>query len=201
MGIFFYSVFFSSTFSQGEEFYSIFSIHHKFKDKSEIKVNSTLRFKNNENYYKKIYTGFSKSFGKHFDFGVFWGEKCKKKIAEWRNESLVFQDLGYKTKILGEIIFKDRNRIEYFFQRREFRYRNMIKIDYSIRRKVKLWMGDEIKYFFKEERIKKNEFFLGVILKPKSFVFVNIFYDNKRELIKNFWEETDVFGIKISFMV
>ncbi len=200
-GIFFTMFFSALLFSQVEEFYSIFSIHHKYKNRSEFKVSGTIRFKNNKNYYRKIYSGFVKSFIKHFDFGVFFGEKCKKKITEWKNESFLFQEVAYKTNAWGKIMVKDRNRIEYFFNKKEFRYRNMIRFNYTINSIIKLWMGDEIKYFFKEEKIKKNEFFLGMVLKPKNFVFVNIFYDYKRELIRNFWEAIDVLGIKISFMV
>ncbi len=186
-------------FSQDYVYYSKYSVKHKLNNSYSIKFNANIKFKHYSNYYRKIYGGISKKLNKNFKIGFFYAVKSKE--SENRKiKTFIFPQLSYIRK-LGSVKVEYRNRFEYFFSSKEYKYRNRLLFAYPLDKKTELWFGDEVRYFFKDKRIGKNEMLLGIKYNIVKKVSLDLFYDYKSERENNGWNNTNVFGTKISFLI
>ncbi len=159
------------------EYYSKYSLKHKIDKDYSLKLSLSLRIRDWNNYYRKFYGGLSKKISKKIKIGFYYAKKFKKSKI-WKNYDFIFPEITYKNNIKN-ILLEDRNRIEYFFSSKEYRYRNRIKINYPLRQNIIIWIGDEFRYFFKDNIIGKNEILAGIKFKINKKVNFEIFYDYK----------------------
>ncbi len=186
-------------FPQNYVYYSKYSLKHKLDDSFTIKFNANIKFKHYYNYYRKIYGGISKKLNKNFKIGFFYAIKSKES-ENWKIKSYIFPQLTY-IKRVGDIEIEDRNRVEYFFSSKDYKYRNRLLFAYQLNKKTELWFGEEVRYFFKDKRIGKNELLLGIKYRIVKKISLDLFYDYKSERENNVWVNTNVFGTKISFLI
>ncbi|RKY83083.1 hypothetical protein DRQ09_10615, partial [candidate division KSB1 bacterium] len=104
----------------------------------------------------------------------------------------------YKTKFKFTSI-SNRTRIEYHITDRFWRYRDKINTKFLINKNLIPWIGYEVRYFLKENRIGMSEIFVGMFFKMNNTFSVNIFYDYRKKIKQDTWVNTNCLRTDLNF--
>jgi len=189
--LFFLLIFINISLADTFLYYSGWTFKSHLFEKSILKFKGEFRFKDYKNYYRKFYTGLSKKVSSKIKLGFFIARKTKKD-DDWNGENYIFPEFSYKTKLLG-FKFENRNRIEYFFKSKKYTYRTRVKFFRQISPKIKIWFGDEIRFFSNVHGLAKNEILIGFNLKVSKKLDIDFYYDYLSEKIDNLWNNKNIF--------
>lgn len=167
----------------------------------KLVINEQARFKQGYYYYNKIPVGLSTKVNKHWEVGLFYALKNKKNKGHWDNYHLIWPEATFHTS-LSSIAIDDRQRFEFHLTNRDQRYRNFLRIKFSVLDgKLIPWIGNEVRYFFKRNQIAMNEVFIGFIFKPFPRLSLNIFYDYRAGRNQaNRWESANAIQTQTTYI-
>jgi len=185
-------------FASDWEYYSEYNFKFNLGNKMYFNLREETRYKNSKNYYRKTFTGLTRDLNRNWCIGFYYAF-IQIKIGEWKDKNMVWPDIIYQRKYKF-IILKDRSRIEWHITNKFWIYRNQFKIELPITKKVIIWVGDEIRYFFEEDKIGENEAIVGMVMKLNNTFSLNIFYDYRREIIQDNLENTNCLRMVFNFI-
>ncbi len=155
------------------------------------------RYKDGDNYYRKSFFGISKSASPNLDIALCYAFKQKKSNG-WEKLSMFWPEvvcrIPFKTMVLESNSKLERHTSQNFWRARE-----KLRLIHPLNDRVKVWVGDEVRYFFKEDYWGENELFIGLNIKFTGNLSLDSYYDYRNAKTNGDWDGTNCLRFAFSF--
>jgi len=187
--------------AQVNEYYAGFKIKTKIERKYNISLNlkQETRYRNSAHYYSKTFIGLSKNVRPDVEISLFYALQKIKKNA-WKQKHMVWAEANVKRK-LNFIRWESCTKLERHATAKFWRLREKIKIISPLYSEMSLFVGDEVRYFFRDSRIGENEILFGFLSPVVKNFKIELFYDVRRFFIEGYLDDADCMRIALNFML
>jgi len=167
------------------------------KDKLYFNFKEETRYKDGANYYKKSFFGISKSVSPNLDLAFYYALK-QKRNDEWDKLSMFWPEVIYQYNLKNSVL-ESNTKLERHTSQNFWRARERLRLIHPLNDRVKLWIGDEVRYFFKEDYWGENEFLIGLNTKFTKDISFDTYYDYRNIKSNGNWDGTNCLRFAFSF--
>jgi len=167
------------------------------KDKLYFNFKEETRYKNGANYYKKSFFGISKSINPNLDLAFYYAFK-QKKSNHWDELHMFWPEVIYRYP-LQQLTIESDTKVERHATQAFWRAREKLRLIHPLNNRAKVWIGDEVRYFFKEDYCGENEFLAGLNTKFTRNLSLDIYYDYRNIKTNGDWDGTNCLRFAFSF--
>jgi len=177
-----------SAWARNWEYYIEYKVEVLLSKEKKISLNlkEETRYKEGTNYYRKSFFGISKKLNPDWKVSLYYAFKEKRKEG-WKNLHMFWPQLDYK-KNFGKFALASSTKLERHCYQNAYKFREKLKILFSVNRKLHFFIGDEGRIFslFDNPYFGENEIFCGFDMKCFKKLNLEIYYDLRR--IKSKWQ-------------
>jgi len=167
------------------------------KDKLYFNFKEETRYKDGANYYRKSFFGVSKSVSPNLDIAFYYAFK-QKRSNNWEKLSMFWPEVIYRIPF-KTMVLESNSKLERHTSQNFWRAREKLRLIYLLNDKVKVWIGDEVRYFFKEDYWGENEFLIGLNTKFTRNLSLDTYYDYRNIKNGRNWDGANCLRFAFSF--
>jgi len=184
--------------AQIDEYYAGVKVKIKISDKQNMYLNlkEETRYKMSKHYYSKNFIGISKKIRPDLELTAYYALKRIKK-ASWKQRHMVWIEVISKRK-QNYIQWESTSKLERHMTSKFWRLRQKIRILFPVYNRLSVWFGDELRYFFRDNRIGENEFQTGFSLPVVHNYKMEVFYSIRRFFVDGYLGDANCFRFSIS---
>jgi len=159
------------------------------KDKLYFNFKEETRYKDGANYYRKSFFGISKSVSPNLDLALYYAFKQKRSNG-WEKLSMFWPEVIYRIPF-KTMVLESNSKLERHTSQNFWRAREKLRLIHPLNDRVKVWVGDEVRYFFKEDYWGENEFLIGLNIKFTGNLSLDSYYDYRNAKTNGDWDGTN----------
>jgi len=186
---------------QDWEYWSKYSLEIVCGKRISFSLEPQFKFKNTfkEYYYSKTYWGISYKLNKFIKVKSYYARKTKKDKTGWRGSDLFYLDPILRFN-LHDMDLSNRFRWEYDFDKKEWVYRNRLKLEKNLYKSITPFIQEEIFYSLLDHQFKENRFSVGCSVKMLNWTSFSGEYMLNSKKVKSGWPTSNVLVTTLNFM-
>ncbi len=201
-----YVAFFSNVlyaYDDGDfQFWISQSISGKINDSWSMKLTNEERFGDDAQQHYRHHSdlGISHKIDDRWKVGFHFRYITEKKSSGWQYEHRYYANATYKFLFKG---FDMSNKVQAEFRHKDnndfYRFRDKLTINLPQIGIFKPFIADEVFTDTEEEKLNRNRLYIGIKNKINDNLYAKAYYLWQRDKKPDYWKDTNVIGISLSF--